>query len=396
MRCIAFFCVLGIFAPLGASAATVSTWDFRGSQMAQGWGASYLIVTPGPEGLRIRSEQQGALFHGPRLAHPIEAVRLTFAATTGQMEAIFAWQPRSAAPGTLLQIPVRIEGTSPETVDIDLWPYEEWDSRPETIAIGFPPGADVTLASVEAIDWSALENATEAWKSFWVFDDFKAYSINFLWGPLLHFNPIGRSRLFQSGPGLPPIGWSGNRLFYLVLGALAGLCALHWILRTRCGIAVARRRVLGLPPEAGAFALAFLAVWAVFDLRMGAETISYAIDDYRTHVAPPPGARTFRDYLNFYDALERSMPVLASEPHYAFLTVPATPLPTRARYHTYPSTPLFEGEDASAVRNWLVFKREDVSVGSGGRLFVGGQPVSAPGRILERFDDSSFIFQASE
>ncbi len=141
------------------------------------------------------------------------------------------------------------------------------------------------------------------------------------------------------------------------------------------------------------FLFCFAVLWLVFDLRMGLEILSYVRADYATYVSQRPGERSLRNFENFHQVLDRSRPFLAGQSSYMFLSEEGTPYLSHMRYFTYPSVPLPLGEPAEHANIWIVYKRPDISVNDQGELVAKQQVISAPGDVLERFDDSSFLFR---
>jgi hypothetical protein len=247
------------------------------------------------------------------------------------------------------------------------------------------------LQTIQLQRWSLAEKIGEAWHSFWTFDNYRPYSINFLWGPLFTSNPVGRSQLFTT---LPPKGWSANRLFLTILGVVALLLFLHWWLIAKRGQRPLLRTLpAGISGHLVLFFMVFAALWLVLDLRMGMEFLRYVKTDYTAYIAKPAGEKLFRDHRNFEDVMQQSLPVLQQQPRYLFLGPSQTPFLARMRYFTFPSVPVEEGQNEQDVHTILVFERPDIAMDSQNRLTQDGQVMTSPGKILQRFSDQSFLFQ---
>ncbi len=237
--------------------------------------------------------------------------------------------------------------------------------------------------------WNALEQAAEAWRSFWVFDTFSAHSINFLWGPLVAFNAHARERLFATDP---PVAMSADRYFYYAFALAALAIGGWWFARGRH-----RGRATDSPlrgrPHVAALLIVFAALWILYDARMGLEFLGYAWNDYATWYRAPAEQKVFRSYENIYRIVDAVVPRLQTEEHYGVLVPPNTNTYGVLKYRTYPVTPYEAGEDASAANVWVVIRRGDAHVDAQGRLTLGDRILSRPGRITRQFDDTSFLFE---
>ncbi|MDD4319001.1 MAG: hypothetical protein PHW10_01615 [Candidatus Peribacteraceae bacterium] len=371
-----------LFAPVSVFAARTDTWDFTGSKVPGSWdGRGWTSATPTEQGLHIITGDGGNMTRPTEWTEPVDAIRLVFGAREG-VDGYFVWHRRDAGPTDFLQIPFRIDPGNPSVVTLDPASAGQWDPLADVIGISLPANTEVTLQEMSFSRPDAAEKITGAWKSFWMFDTFKNTSVNFLWGPVLRFSPTDAASLFGNGP---PMGWSANRVFYAVLAAGGTLLFfLRGTLRRRFG---ARGPFL-------AFAVLSGALWIVYDLRMGAEFFSYALDDVRTYFSQPATARRFRSFDTFYADVALGKDLLQRDPAYAFLFPEGSPLPTRARYLTYPSIPITADEGVQeSAKTWLVFRRPDVTVGNDNVLRQDGKELARGGGVVRRFDDTSFIYQ---
>ncbi|MBI3619469.1 hypothetical protein HY213_05560 [Candidatus Peregrinibacteria bacterium] len=378
--------LLGLFfVPLAAHAEDSTVWNFQNADALKVWNVQGISVQPTAEGFHITG--QGGMIRATLLAHPIDVIELTFARSQATTIALL-WHVPGAPQQALVQVPIVLSGGSqPETVTVNMGRYQKWSRNADLLGLGFPEGTDLVLQDMTMRGWSLSEKILEAWRSFWTFDEEKAYSINFLWGPLLVTNPVAREQLFST---LPPFGRSANSIFYGII-ILAGLViaslAAYRRMRLRDG---ARHRTCIL-----AFLGVVASVWLVYDVRMGSEILSYAARDYRTYVSQPPGNRTLRNLENFYDVVERSMPLLTLDPHYVIIVPKGIEhLATVALSMTYPSVPLFpEEKPGPEIHAWLIFRRGDIRVDDHGQLVQGSTVLSPPGRIVTQFDQTSFLFR---
>lgn len=365
-----------------AHAESVQTWDFRG-QMPGRWDMSGLRTEQTQYGLLAQGEKGGFLLRTVALDNGSDVVEV-WAAAAARTDAALIWHLAGTPEDVYAQMPFVIpQGSSPQRIDLTPNQYPEWKAaRIDEIGIGFAGEADILLMQMAFHARSLPERALEAWKSLWTFDKFRLYSVNFLWGPLMTFDPVNRARLYQS---LPPYGRSVLQLFYPLLAL--SLLPLAWAFFGKHG----RRERL----RAGGIAVcAFAACWILFDARMTAEFASYVAADWRMHILPPAGEKTFRTVENFVDMVEQSKPELEKAGTFAALLPQDYPFLSLLRYHAAPNTFLRESESQSGASLFFVFARPDAGVDELGLLHgKDGKVISRPGNILREFGDGSFLFR---
>lgn len=362
--------------PAAASAAQETVMDFTGTQQPGRW-----EVTPGmeavatAEGLRLRAQNDAGFFGAPA-THPVDTLTFSVMADA-PADIMFLWRTPGMEPG-FRQMPLRLTGGQ-QDIHLGLSTFPGWSRQPEAVGIALRGGTAVTLARITSTGLTLPERLTEAWRTFWEFDTFGTYSVNFLWGPLVTFDPVSRARLYQDQP---PMAQSANRYFFALL-ILAGLAL--WLIRLR------RPDFRALPLFLGICAV----LWVFYDLRMGAEYVNYALTDYRSYISQPPEERLFRQYENFHAAAFQAVPLLAKEERYAVLPPPQTQVTEILQYYTYPVLPARTEEEQRMARLWLVFRRPDVTVAPNGQLTVEDAPVTPPGKIIRQYDSTSFLFQVN-
>lgn len=364
--------LIGLLMPVAAAAMQQTIFDFREGRLNGTWSISGVDVPQSsPKGLTITTTQDWSIVGAMRVPHATEVVSFTFT-NDRPTEARMLWRRQRDPDGTFVQLPFFIPVGTAVTTDVNVDAYGQWDRHAEQVGFALPAGASVTLHDVRLSHWSPMEKAAEAWKSFWMFDHIGPYSINFLWGPVLTFNPAATRELFTT---MPPRGRSANWVFYGILALMgAGIALTSKSLRT--------------------FLLCFGILWIIYDIRMGAEFLRYAKTDYETFLSRSVGERMYRTYANFPDIVKLSEPFLRPKETFAFLSPPNTPFIAQMRYFAYPSVPVVPAEP-SGLRTWVVFDRSDIALSPDGRLVVGGVPLSEPGTVVKRLDDFSFIFQTT-
>lgn len=372
-----------------------TVWDFRGGHLPGQWRISGLDVPQTTlEGLRIRaSAQDGSLISDVAIPHAVQVITLTFRSAQN-IQAQFLWHQKGVDPGLLVQLPFTIPRTQGEhAIHLNLEAYPQWDGTTDVIGLMLPKGTDLLLQEIRFTRWNVLEQAMHAATSFWTFDRMHATSINFIWGPVIVGNPFSIDGMFEN---MPPQGRSGMWIGYVLIAMAAIAAAVTGIWRRQMIDGLRRIGITRVPGGALLFLLGFAMVWALFDLRMGLELLGYARHDYRTYLAAAPGQRTFRTFLNFNDAADRTMPYLIGEERLGLLTTPTTPVRDMLRYFAFPTIVMEPSGPDPDLDLWFVFYRNDASVDTEGRLTIGGTPWTWPGEIVERFDAASFLFRTNE
>lgn len=371
---------LALLFPLSAFAMRETVWDFRGGNVPSGWKMSGFQAEATDAGLHLTAEGTATMVAEIALPHGAQVVSLSIV-NTRTAAAELLWHNPGDPDGIFTQLPFVLPGTNGDTriVDINVEAFPQWKGRPDTIGFAMPQGADLLLQQMHFQQWNLFERMREAFKSFWTFDRWTPYSINFLWGPMLAFNPVAAKEIFWS---LPPRGTSASYAFYGAAIAAAIGCILHRVFRK------------GKRNELVAFFLCVAALWGLYDIRMGAELLSYAKNDYDTYISQPRGQRPFRSYEYMIDFAEEAATAARGETSIAVLQR-SIPIVAMLRYFAYPAVP-HEADAPSDDAVWVVFDRPDVAVGDDGRLTVDGVPFSAPGKIVRRYDPNSFIFTISE
>lgn len=364
--------ITAIVIPFSASALWSTAWDLR--MVADGtWSASPGVATQFTlQGLAISATHDGFIRREDvAFTHRIDAVTVT-AIAAAPTPVKLLWHSRDIDPGSMVELPFTVPGTGmAEPVQLELSRYPEWDPATNAIAIAVPAGSQIILQSLQFRGWNILERFEEAVLSLGVFDTFRAYSINFLWGPLMTFTPIGRAGIFDT---LPPFARSVNWVVYAVLGVLSVI-----IIGTSIFGASAERRRRAIL----AFVCAFSGLWILYDLRMSAEILSYAKDDVQRWVLPAQGKKTFRMLGDFWDFLAAARPFVAGQKEMVFVGMEGAPLMSLARYDAYPAAVLSPDAPRGKGATWVLYRRPDLGVTAEKRVARSdGTILSGTGEIL--------------
>lgn len=331
-------------------------------------------------GVRIRTAQTGFLTRNLSVPHSIDVVEILYTSPGGAQPSLM-WRKQGSQPNEYYQLPIELSPAStPTPITIELSSVGNWTTHPISLGLMLPAGTDVTLHGIKLEGWSLSEKLSTAFQCFWKFDSFKAYSINFLWGPLLCTTPVSLENLYRHQP---PIAHSALRIIYFVLILGAGIFAvLAWFSRRRLGSGTALKRTL----------LLTLVLWMFLDIRMGAEFFGSWSYDVRSFLREPVGQRVFRNLNFFPDFATAVKGLLADQPRFVLLTPTANTFRNYMRYQTWPSEPVAP-ENGSGAAIWLVYERPDITVNGEGRLVENGLPLSPPGTVIHEFMKGTFAFR---
>ncbi len=254
-----------------------------------------------------------------------------------------------------------------------------WNARAKKLGLILLPHTTIELHQMQFDQLNILEKSIELVRSFWTFDDYRTYSINFLWGPHLASNPVAREDLFAF---VPPPSLSGTYCIFIFLILLFSLIG---FLRKYERNDVRKKQVF----LAGFWLL--LATWILFDVRMGSEFLHYVAEDHADYIAAPESTRTFRDRNRFYDFAAFTAPLVSDRASFIFFAEQQWPYLGNMRYLTYPAIP---GIDIQHDDTWVIYRRSDVTITNLSELAIDGQPITGHGEVLGRFDNDSFIFRS--
>ncbi len=371
--------------PVLASAMQTETWQMDKQQLIDGeWNftgdlqiahtRNSLQVTTGPEG--------GSLRRPIKNKFSFSVISVSYSSTFGSDTKII-WKNENLtdknfylAPATYFPVAKR-----QEKIKFSLDRYKVWNGRPTLIGFRFPPNTKITINEIELVGWNLPERIVEMAKSFWTMDDFRSYSINFIWGPRLTYNPIARQEIFQAQP--PPAD-SANKLFYI----LFLITALTFIILVRLGRIYKKSAI--------SYLLIFVAAgWIFYDFRMGVEFFNYLKTDYNSYYSKELGERTFRDRLFFYDFAEDISKITKEKEEFIFLAKNNWPYLGIMRYYAYPVRPVdsFDG-NANKVDTWIVYRRPDIQIIKNQLVTEDGTVLSPEGSLIHEYEKGTFIFQS--
>ncbi|MFH1670023.1 MAG: hypothetical protein ABIA92_00360 [Patescibacteria group bacterium] len=374
-----FIASLLALVPLSANALEKNIFNFEGDVPGQWEIRDFDVAKSTPQGLQISTNKDGRMTTRTEFRRSIEAIGLKFQ-TNQSMEAALVWKDPAIAGEGLVNFPFIIEGNKEvQVIDIDLSNSRFWTSHATEFGLAFPRGSNVILKELTFYNWNSFEKLWHGFVSFWTFDMFTSHSINFMWGPWLTFNPIARAVMHYKDP---PIGHYGGWVWYILLCAVGLWCLWKW-----------KHGRAALP----FFFFSFLGLWLLFDLRMGAELLSYVRNDWRDFILAEHGERSLRSHLTFPDVVEESFPYLENEPYYIFLGPPGeTVFFSIMRYLTYPNLPIESGSRMQKAHMALIFGRDSTQK-EHGPLLVGAETVrSGSGSVIKEINEFSSIIRFEE
>lgn len=364
-----------------AHAEEISSWNFLQEVAGNPINHQLTKVELTEQGLHIVTDADGYIaWEDPPIPGPTDVITIRAAAPM-PTDAALLWKAKTQ--NGLVQLAFEIPASSTiQNINIDVGRYDEWDWQTAEFAIALPAGSEAVMQEIQFRHWNAWQKMTEGWKSFWTPDDFKPYSINFLWGPLVGLNPVARATLFDT---LPPSAWSATRYMYGVLAAAIVMSII---------IATTGRRSLAL----GILIATFGCIWIVFDLRMSVEILSYAYDDVQSFVLPAPEEKRLRTLDRFPWVMDQFVAELRDGEPYGLFIPNGTQFWGQLRYRTYPSVPVTDTTQMDDLHIWLVLERPDVFVRDDQLIWQhdGTETVlSEQGSIVQSLTSHSFIFRSS-
>lgn len=361
--------------PVAASAVTIQVYNFREGQLTASWsGIGPLEKEWVADGLRLTTGSESGVLvtqHEPPFLADMGSL---FVTSEEDVRLQFVWSFRVGSENVTHSAPIFIDANTALPQLFSLSRHVNWVEGPKTFGILIPPNSSLILHRMDLSKLTMGEKIRSIIGSFWTFDEYRPYSINFLWGPVFGTNPAEMKLLYRF---LPPQFTMGTWVVHLLLAAslLAGAVTYSFLKKKIIG------RIL--------FFLV-LGMWVLLDLRMGSEFLSWVQNDQRTYIAAAPGTREFRDRDRFYDFAEFAKPLIQDRSRYIFLAEVPWPYLGNMRYLTYPILPAFNLKEDDT---WVIYRRPDIAVSQDGQLVFGQTVVSEPGQILGSFDKGSFIFR---
>jgi len=366
-----------------AHAEEITPWSFTGNMPKDARVIQLTSAQITRSGLAINTQSDGFIVWSLKpLDGPVDVITVR-ARTNRTTKASMLWQPVGGTPDQLVQLYFEIPGTSAfEDVDIIVSGYPQWDWKTEQFAIALPAGSDVIIEELQFRHWPLYERIGERWKSFWTFDTFRPYSINFLWGPLISSNSPARDLLYAT---LPPTSPSVTRYFYVVLAIVA------------IGALVASLKPWRRQKAFGWFLAVFVLIWLIFDIRMGAEILSYAVRDVQTYVLPKPAKKELRNFRDIYARIDAMLPTLQEHDKIALLVPVREVYEPVLRYEAYPHVVVTDPAAMSGATAWVVMDRADMWVDDSGHLRQGNDTVTSRvvtgvGHVAVKIDENNFLF----
>ncbi len=345
-----------------------ATWEGKGS----------ISMVQAPDGIILTTTGTGFFMTDTPLGISPEAATIV-ATTPDSTDIYFIWSYNNDPMKHSFDVGVTLRGGEEKLNSFSLSDVRNWKRGDKQIGIALPSNTQIKIHRIELYQWNVVERLTEALRSFWTMDQYRPYTINFVWGPEMATNPVERSELFQV---LPPMSISGIFVLSILLLMILGILGVYFYTTGKN-----KKKFLKTA------ALCILAFWMLFDLRMGSEFLGYMIHDAKTYIAAPEGQKVLRDRDRFYDFAAFAAPFVADRETYVFFAQLQWPYLGNMRYITYPAIP---GIDPEHDDTWVVYDRPDLSVGPSGQVMAEGEAISFQGKVLGKFDEHSFIFRTNE
>lgn len=376
------FISLLLLLPRLASAAQMQSYDLRDGKRTVEWkGIGDVVGTRVADGIRIQSTGTGILVADLTFSSPLPEAGMLTTSSENDVYMYVVWSVENGS-GPIITYAAPVVVPAGQLVETPLFfeQYDRWEPKIVRFGFQFRPGTDIVVRSVTLGRWNALERALHTLLSFWTLDEYKPYSINFVWGPFLAPNPIQRQFLYGTER---PNGESATEWAYKLIILLAVACVVYVVVKVK-EREVRRARLIRL------LLVGALSFWLLFDLRLGAQFLSWVWTDQRQYIGQAEARRTFRDRGTFYDFAAFAAPHVRDRATYVFFAPQEWPYLGNMRYLTYPAIP---GNDAVHDDTWVVWDRPDITVSEAGQILYDSAPFTEPGKVLGRFDEHSFVFR---
>ncbi len=363
-----------------AAKAGSTVWNMEGIEKLEGWNhKNFSSIGLTPDGLVIRTSEQGQLARQGNIRHKVDTIAITYSSPSGA-NGIFFWQPRHLSGNNAFNIPMNFSPSlQTTTMVLDVSNIKEWDPSSTLIGFNFNAGTNITLKKIEFSGPSFIDTFKSSLHSIFVFDEYKSYTVNFLWGPRLVPRMEFVDKLYHKAP---PYGTSWNTVLYYIL-AVAFLVSF---------IVFRKKHTNWLR----VFIAVFAVFWLMYDARMGAEIVQYAKTDWKEWWSKPIEMRIYRDRSSFPVFTELAASMIEEDDAYALITKTGWPYFGMMRYETYPTLPLSTSDDLSNVRHWFVYRMPNVRINEENRITLDGEAISPPGEVLLLFEKSSFMFRTTQ
>ncbi len=364
-----------LLAPTAQAATDVAQWNFA-TQGLQGWQMTEQVQTQADgDGLIVHAPQDTVLLWTLPPRAVVDAMLLR-GMGDGDVPLMLVWHETGAPASAFQQFPVTLDAKK-EALAVGLSDLPHFPRSIDRFGLRLPAGSTVFLQSLALTRTDNSERFGLWWQSFWTFDAISMRTINFLWGPRLASSEATLQTLYQTEPAG---GATANWFFYglALIGAVSGGWV-AWRGNRRLGVTIMLSTLGG--------------AWLFYDLRMSAELLHNAWIERQEWVLAPADERTLRDSDDAFRVLEALPSLLADEP-YALLSVEGFSQ-NFFRYATYPALPVTASGAQAGLRDWVVFHRPDITVGSGGLMDSHGL-LTPPGTVVARFSPRSFLFRVTQ
>jgi hypothetical protein len=367
-----------VLAAPAAHAKTVQTFSLRNQENVIWKGYGSIGGKQQEDGLMLHTMTSTGVIATQDFLFPNLPDAVTIVTSSDEnLRAYFAWRLKvDGGLSELFQVPITIPSGPNMRTSVQLKEFSDWQADIGEFGLVLPPESDVLLTEVAFDRWFPMEKIGAFIASWFSFDQYRPYSINFLWGPEIGWNPLQRAQMWST---LPPAATSGTFLLNIILlVVIVVLCLFYRIKKGH--IALAMRPV----------ALVCIAAWMLFDLRMGGEYLAWTAKDLSMYSFASHDTRTFRDRGRFYDFISFVEPLVADRRQYVFMAQQEWPFVGAIRYATYPIVPT---NDFTENDTWVIYDRPDVGVDAHGQLTIDGEALTAPGQVLGTFGPGSFVFR---
>jgi hypothetical protein len=372
--------LLMLVMPIALHAKETETLDFSEGKINAEWrGVGPITIERRADGILLQTgEGTGMLLTSSALSFLPHAAEIE-AIVPESVAVKFIWSHVSDPEErtAYIQFTLRRNGTHDPVL---LSRSNNWTKGQKEMGLLIDPHSVVFIKKIHFTKWSLFEQIKSGIRSWMQFDTLRPYSINFVWGPQIGWNPMEVNVMYDN---VPPISTSAFWMFSLGLTVICIIVLIGNVTKAHFLRRMVNTRVL---------LVAIGACWMVLDLYMGAQFLSWVRTDFATYISQPPETRTFRDRSNFYDFAMKAKELVSDRETYIFMSEVPWPYLGNMRYITYPSIPAFRvGTDDT----WVIFERVEMDVSPAGELTFNGDPVTHPGTVLSRPSTHTMVFRGA-
>lgn len=190
-----------LYVPATSLAMQTQSFEFHAGEINATWeGKGPITMEQRPDGILLRSTGTGLFITDDELKIAPQLGSLTISNEKAS-SAFLLWVYDRDENGTNYTQSIFLPRGEKIVTSFSLSEVKNWHPYAKKIGIALTPGTQILLHRIDFNALNPFERMLERVRSFWTFDEYRPYSINFLWGPQIADNPVLRSTMLLD---LPP------------------------------------------------------------------------------------------------------------------------------------------------------------------------------------------------